>query len=92
MVQDRTANVGSGEGFEGGSLLGVEAFGSPDQADQPHLEEIVHAFPATAAVVEGDGPHEILVGFNEPIALLHGKAAPQPAIGGGKGHHKEKSK
>ena len=88
MVQDRTANVGSGEGFEGGSLLSVEAFGSPNQADQPHLEEIVHAFPATAAVVDGDGPGEILVGFNEAIALLQVKASPQAAIAGGKGHHK----
>jgi hypothetical protein len=88
VVQDRTADMGPGEGFEGCSLLGVEPFGSADQADQPHLEEIIHAFPATASVMEGDGSHEILVSFNEAIALLHGKASPQAAIGGGKGHHR----
>jgi hypothetical protein len=33
--------------------------------------------------MNGDGPHQILMGFNEAIALLQGKAAPQAAIGGG---------
>ena len=41
MVQDGTADVGSGEGREGCSLVAVESFGSPDQADQPHLEKIL---------------------------------------------------
>jgi hypothetical protein len=83
VVQDGTADVGPGEGFEGRSLFGLEPLGSPNQADQAHLEEILHAFSTTAAVMNGDGPHQILMGFNEAIALLQGKAAPQAAIGGG---------
>jgi hypothetical protein len=87
VVQDRTADVGASKGFKWGSLVGIEAFGSPDQPEQTHLEKIIHAFTATAAVMDGDGPHQILVGFNEAIALLQGKALPQTAIGGGKGHY-----
>jgi hypothetical protein len=36
--------------------------------------------------MDGDGPHQIPVGFNEAIALLQGKASPQAAMGGGDGH------
>jgi len=86
VVQDGAADVGSGEGSKGCPLLGVEPFSGPDQPDHPHLEEILHALPATAAVVDGDGPHQIPVSFNEAIALLKGKASPQAAMGGGDGH------
>jgi hypothetical protein len=82
-VKDGTADVGPGEGFEGGALQGIKPFGGPDQPNEPHLEKILHAFPATAAVMDSDGPHQILLGFNETIALLQGKASPQAAIGGG---------
>jgi hypothetical protein len=36
--------------------------------------------------VDGDGSHQIPVGFNKSIALLQGKASPQAAIGSGDGH------
>jgi hypothetical protein len=86
VVQDGASDVGSGEGSEGCALLGVEPFGGPDQPDHPHLEQILHTLPAAAAVMDGDGSHQIPVGFNESIALLQGKASPQAAIGSGDGH------
>ena len=92
MVKDGASDVGTGKGTEGCSLLGVEPFGGPDQPDHPHLEEILHALPAAAAVMDGDGPHQILMGDHKTIALLQGKASPQAAIGGGDGHGNKKLK
>jgi hypothetical protein len=85
-MKDGAADVGSGKGSEGRSLLGVEPFGGPDQSNHPHLEEILHALPAAAAVMDGDGPHQIPMGDHKTIALLQGKASPQAAMGGGDGH------
>jgi hypothetical protein len=40
--------------------------------------------------MDGDGPHQILMGDHKTVALFQGKASPQAAIGGGDGHGNKK--
>ena len=69
VVEDCSANVGSGKGLEGSLGLGVKEFGGPQQTQQTNLDQIFDRFGAAAAVVHRNGSDQSAVLVDPLVAL-----------------------
>lgn len=77
-MEDRTADVGPGEGLEGHALAAAVQLRGPQQSQQAHLAQVVAGFGADAGVVDRDRLHQSDVALDPLVAALQG-------AGGGRG-------
>jgi hypothetical protein len=70
VVENGPANVGPGKGPKGGLVFRAEQFRSPDQPEQPDLNQIVLRFWAATPVVMGQRGHKVLMSIHKGISAL----------------------
>jgi hypothetical protein len=93
-MKNGAADMGASEGLKGCfAFLAIKLSGS-NQAEHARLLEIFTRFPAEASVMNSQGAHQLVVGLNPTITLLHlgsGQGKRATGLGGMGPNHGDKN-
>ena len=68
-MQDGASDMGPGKRRKGGALVRTVELGGADQAQHPHLLEILGRRWAAAGVMQRQGTHQLAVAFHQLVSL-----------------------